>query len=91
MVNKSTDKPKVEDQLRGKTARRPKSATILFDLRIQKGVTRQTAAKATGVPYTTLGRLEQGTFEDHINLSHLRALARYYNQPLDVRHLLGVS
>jgi len=63
--------------------------TKLEELRAQKGVTRLEVAAATGIPYTTLRRLELG-MTDRVNLQFLKTLAEYYGQPLDVRHLLGV-
>lgn len=76
---------------KGRPPDRPDSATTLYDLREEKGVTRQVVAQATGVPYATLTRLEKGTFNDVVNLGQLRALAEYYRQPLDVRHLLSLT
>lgn len=64
-------------------------ATKLEELRAEKGVTKLAVAEATGIPYTTLGRLERGDTE-RVNLKYLKILADYYGQPLDVRHLLGV-
>lgn len=63
--------------------------TKLEELRAEKGVTKMAVAEATGIPYTTLGRLERGETE-RVNLQYLKVLAEYYGQPLDVRHLLGV-
>ncbi len=65
-------------------------ATRLKKLREERKQTKQTVSKATGVPYTSLTRIEEGV-TNSINLTHLKALASYYDQPLDVRHLLGVS
>lgn len=64
--------------------------TKLQEIREERGLTRADVAKATGVPYNTLKRLELRT-SDQVNLQHLKALAAFYNQPLDVGHLLGVS
>jgi transcriptional regulator with XRE-family HTH domain len=65
-------------------------ATKLQELREAKGKTRQEVSKATGIPYNTLKRLELRN-SDLVNLQTLSTLAAYYNQPLDVRHLLGVQ
>ena len=64
-------------------------ATKLQMIREERGEDRQTVSKATGVPYNTLKRLELRA-SDTINIRHLRTLADYYGQPLDVGHLLGV-
>jgi transcriptional regulator with XRE-family HTH domain len=63
--------------------------TKLQTIREDRGETRFLVAKETGVPYSTLTRLEERA-SDNINLAHLKTLADYYGQPLDVRHLLGV-
>jgi transcriptional regulator with XRE-family HTH domain len=63
--------------------------TRLEQLRIDRGEDRQTVSRATGVPYSTLIRLEENA-STKVNLTYLRALADYYGQPLDVVHLLGV-
>ncbi len=73
----------------GPTAKKPKTATKLFALREDRGITRQEVVDATGVPYTTLTRLEHGSSET-VNLRYVNILANYYGQPLDVRHLLGI-
>lgn len=65
-------------------------ATRLQELREEQGLTRYEVAKRTGVPYNTLKRLEMLESET-VNLGHLKTLANFYRQPLDVRHLLGVS
>lgn len=65
-------------------------ATKLQELREDRGLTRWKVAKETGVPYNTLKRLEERA-SDQVNLAFLKTLADYYGQPLDVRHLLGVS
>ncbi len=63
--------------------------TKLQKIREDRGETRFAVVQATGVPYTTLTRLEERA-SDTINIRHLRTLADYYGQPLDVGHLLGV-
>ncbi len=63
--------------------------TNLQKIRQDRGESRYRVARETGVPYTTLTRLEERA-SDTINLAHLKSLADYYGQPLDVRHLLGV-
>lgn len=64
-------------------------ATKLKELREERNETKLAVSKATGVPYTSLTRLEEG-MNTAVNLQHLKALAAHYNQPLDVQHLLGV-
>jgi len=63
--------------------------TNLEKIRVEKGLTRKDVAVATGVPYNTLKRLELRS-SDQVNIQYLKRLADYYNQPLDVQHLLGV-
>lgn len=68
----------------------PVMATKLQELREQKGLTRKDVSVATGIPYNSLKRLELRTSEHLVNVTHLKTLARYYDQPLDLQHLLGV-
>lgn len=63
--------------------------TKLQQIREDRGETRYSVAAATKVPYSTLTRLEERA-SDNVNLAHLKTLADYYGQPLDVRHLLGL-
>ncbi len=63
--------------------------TNLQKIREDRGESRYRVAAETGVPYTTLTRLEERA-SDTINLAHLKKLADYYGQAFDVRHLLGV-
>lgn len=65
------------------------ASTNLEKIRVEKGLTRKDVSVATGVPYNTLKRLELRS-SDQVNIQYLKRLADYYNQPLDVAHLLGV-
>lgn len=68
----------------------PAMATKLQELREAKGLTRAEVSRETGVPYNSLKRLELMATKDLVNVTHLKTLAGYYNQPLDLQHLLGV-
>ncbi|WP_039831405.1 helix-turn-helix domain-containing protein [Nocardiopsis valliformis] len=60
------------------TIRRRRLARILRDYREESGHTLDTAAKESGVPRSTIGRLE-GPEGKRIQTAHLDALARLYN------------
>lgn len=63
--------------------------TRLMAIRLKRGETRQKVSKYTGVPYSTLKRLELRS-SDLINVRYLRDLCDYYDEPFDVAKLLGV-
>jgi transcriptional regulator with XRE-family HTH domain len=65
-------------------------ATKLQQIREERKLTRYQVAKATGLAYNTVKRLEVNA-GDAVNLVNLKVLADFYGQPLDVRHLLGVG
>lgn len=60
------------------TIRRRRLARILRDFREESGHTLDTASKGSGVPRSTIGRLE-GPEGKRIQTAHLDALARLYN------------
>jgi len=62
-------------------------STKLFEIRVKRGVSRQRVSRDTGIPYSTLERLEKG-IGDRVNLVHLRKLAEYYGAEFNVKEML---
>lgn len=58
-----------------------KTRSALEQARRSRRLSRYAVANATGVPYTTLRRLEAGG--ERAVLQHLAALARFYQVPLE--------
>lgn len=63
--------------------------TKLERLRAKQGISRSQLARETGIPYSTLCEIEAGVKSGRVILTHMRTLAEYYRQPLDVRELLS--